>query len=931
MSTEAAQPAPDTAAPRHPGGRKPKTDVYRPKVCPSKHRGTIRLAGRYATASPYFERVRWRCVPADAVVPEHRFATLLAARHPRPTHPHSGEACETCEHIYAGHEGPKTPRRHHYSIAEAVDVLIGIGQGESLRERSAQARLAGLRLWDGWTAPERLKARGNGAHPKRVERDDKTADVDDGQDDEAPADDEADATPDEEPGPAENRYQISAFVPKAPTRINEPIYETFDQEPWRVPLPDPSAPSSFPATLRELIDDDEDELERWASLRAAQTELPPGALVIPDLDEPLPVITPDLPEIDRFGFGVPPDFLAELGLEGEPEPIDYQPEEMPERRDWATRPWGDSSRAHAHSRAREDDEDEWDPDAAEHPGADMLGTTTAGVSRQPALACDYVDLFAPVVLAPLLPLPWPEVAVIDSLPIRRGKWLNGRRIARGQKTGEIVAVIDATNPARQVPVHICILGGKDRWSWIELFRRFEGAPRYLTTDRDAGLTAAVARHWPDTLHYYCEGHLLRNMRDAATADKELEGSLKARNPVWSAMDKAQHSPKRWDELKAAVEKHVPAGKRGLRTWIDANEDLVLSQMTLRERNRGVVRGTGAAESVLVEVRRLLARRAAGFRNRKRLDLVLGLVCAQMAHRADPKAYAGRIREFLEAQGGTTGMERKTWARMRDRWIGTCSIDAMLRDADLRSALEADEEEREYNAIKRVARNEEHAVERIVEGLPDDYHIRRRNDLGRKARRAIPLRKSLADYPELLAQWHPTKNPGVDPLTLKAGSGITYWWICREHEAGTELYPGHVHEWPSRMANRTRDGAGCRYCMRRAVCPGNSIRATHPKIADAWHPTKNGDRRPDDYISGSQVEAWFTCDRHPDYHSMIREACKFGCPECGRERGKAKRQAAKTAARKTRRDLAREARRLQTERDVGAGSGAAKGERGLAAS
>ena len=864
---------------KHPGGRPPLENVHRPEACPANHAGRIRLEGRYATKHPHFERVRWRCVPADPVISQHRFTAVLPARHPRASHPHSGEACPTCEHVYDPHEGPKTGRGRHYAIAEATAALIGVGQGMSLRDCSARLRVTGLKRWATWVPPQRPKARGT--HGPRVTRQ--------GAEETNPPDEAAVAT-----------------APAPPPGIEwEPNYDTFEPEPWTVPLPEPPDPDAPSPTLREIIGDDPDEIERWKKLREFATEYP-HAVRVPELDERIEPMQLDLPEIDRFGFGVQSDFLAELGLEGEPEPLDYRPEEVPERRDLATRPWarvlGLASDA---------------PSTTEREGAAPL--RTGGVSRQPAIVCDYLDLFAPAVLAPLQPTRWPDVAVIDSLPIRRGKWIAGRRIARGQKTGEIVAVMDATNPFRQVPVYLCVLGGKDRSSWAELFRRFEGAPRWLVTDRDAGLSAAVAREWPDTTHYLCEGHLLRNMRERAIADSVLEGSLATRNPVWEAMDRAQRRPERWDEFKAAVEREVPLGRDGLRSWIRENEDLVLAQMTLRSRVPGNVRGTGAAEAVLVEVRRLLGKRAGQFRNRKRLDLVLGLVCAQMAHHADPIAYAGAIRSFLEAGGGATGMGRTTWARMRDRWVGTCSIDRMLREADLRAAYEADEEERERLRQKRVGDRDERLAERVAEGLPHLDGISRRADAGRRARRAEPMREWLRDYPELLAQWHPTRNSGVDPLAVRAKSNEKRWWLCREHAAASELYPGHLHEWEARVSNRTRDGMRCGYCSRRRVCPGNCVRATHPAVAAAWHPWLNEDRRPDDYTSGSQVEAWFVCEKHGDYRKLIRDACRYGCPECGIERGRAKHQAAKQAKRKERRALAKEARELRamaagTDRD-----------------
>lgn len=35
-------------------------------------------------------------------------------------------------------------------------------------------------------------------------------------------------------------------------------------------------------------------------------------------------------------------------------------------------------------------------------------------------------------------------------------------------------------------------------------------------------------------------------------------------------------------------------------------------------------------------------------------------------------------------------------------------------------------------------------------------------------------------------------------------------------------------------------------------------ATHPDIAAEWHPSRNGDKRPDQFTFGSHHEAWWQC-------------------------------------------------------------------------
>ena len=136
-----------------------------------------------------------------------------------------------------------------------------------------------------------------------------------------------------------------------------------------------------------------------------------------------------------------------------------------------------------------------------------------------------------------------------------------------------------------------------------------------------------------------------------------------------------------------------------------------------------------------------------------------------------------------------------------------------------------------------------------------------------------IRKILADFPDVAAQWHPTKNGGLTPDQIVAGSNKKCWWQCPE---------GPDHEWEARVANRT-SGYGCPFCAGRRVSITNSIAALHPGIAAQWHPTKNGDLTPDQVVAGSSLtKYWWQCPEGPDHvweaNASNRRSGK-GCPFC----------------------------------------------------
>ena len=55
------------------------------------------------------------------------------------------------------------------------------------------------------------------------------------------------------------------------------------------------------------------------------------------------------------------------------------------------------------------------------------------------------------------------------------------------------------------------------------------------------------------------------------------------------------------------------------------------------------------------------------------------------------------------------------------------------------------------------------------------------------------------HPELVKEWHPTKNNDLTPKDITVNSNKKAWWQC---------FKGH--EWESIVNNRTK-GIGCPYC------------------------------------------------------------------------------------------------------------------------
>jgi very-short-patch-repair endonuclease len=132
-------------------------------------------------------------------------------------------------------------------------------------------------------------------------------------------------------------------------------------------------------------------------------------------------------------------------------------------------------------------------------------------------------------------------------------------------------------------------------------------------------------------------------------------------------------------------------------------------------------------------------------------------------------------------------------------------------------------------------------------------------------------------PDIVKQWHPTKNGTLSPDNVSVGSGKNIWWLCPKTCA-----EGCKHEWAAPPINRIKLNSGCPYCSynQKNTCIHTSIQTTHPLIAAQWHPTKNGDHKPSDYTAGSNIKMWWYCPN----------ICSEGCPHewetkiCNRTKG-----------------------------------------------
>ena len=135
------------------------------------------------------------------------------------------------------------------------------------------------------------------------------------------------------------------------------------------------------------------------------------------------------------------------------------------------------------------------------------------------------------------------------------------------------------------------------------------------------------------------------------------------------------------------------------------------------------------------------------------------------------------------------------------------------------------------------------------------------------------RATLADYPDLVAQFDRRRNGQIAPKDIAFGSRRRLWWRCSE---------GPDHLWQAPVSRRTA-GHGCPFCRNLALSVTNRLAVLEPRIAREWHPTKNGQLTARDVVVGSGHVVWWKCRKGPDHEwrSTVVGRVRYGrgCPFC----------------------------------------------------
>lgn len=132
-----------------------------------------------------------------------------------------------------------------------------------------------------------------------------------------------------------------------------------------------------------------------------------------------------------------------------------------------------------------------------------------------------------------------------------------------------------------------------------------------------------------------------------------------------------------------------------------------------------------------------------------------------------------------------------------------------------------------------------------------------------------MKKSLCEFPSLVAEFHPVKNATLSPEDLRYGSNQKVWWVCP-----------NGHEYQTTVRNRTSKKVGCPYCAGKRVSDANSLKANAPEIAKEWDPKANFPLTPADVTKSSNKKVWWKCAKGHKWNAAISNRTRgSGCPYC----------------------------------------------------
>lgn len=131
------------------------------------------------------------------------------------------------------------------------------------------------------------------------------------------------------------------------------------------------------------------------------------------------------------------------------------------------------------------------------------------------------------------------------------------------------------------------------------------------------------------------------------------------------------------------------------------------------------------------------------------------------------------------------------------------------------------------------------------------------------------------FPDIAKEWHPSKNRGLLPRMVAAGTQKKVWWLCSKG-----------HEYQTAVWSKTGNAkVGCPICSNKKVVAGiNDLETKNPEMLSLWDYEKN-DILPSQLTPTSNRKVWWRCERGHEWidnpYTVLKN--QKPCPICGRRK------------------------------------------------
>jgi len=142
--------------------------------------------------------------------------------------------------------------------------------------------------------------------------------------------------------------------------------------------------------------------------------------------------------------------------------------------------------------------------------------------------------------------------------------------------------------------------------------------------------------------------------------------------------------------------------------------------------------------------------------------------------------------------------------------------------------------------------------------------------------ASPEYNMSVTHPYLIPFFHPFKNGDTSPDKITGGADRILWWRCPKN-------PDHEWEYSANHMSSSKAKELCPFCRGTLISAENSMAASHPNLANLFHPSKNGNLTVHNIRAGTSKMIWWKCIHGHEWQqtgfNLKRSTGDELCPQC----------------------------------------------------